>query len=385
MKKKLMVAGLCGVVCLLLGAVAVETVEWISESRVVSTTSEIFSIYLDARDDFPPIPLPIGTEDVLNRMEADDFSFLNDHWFFNQHGSTLYVPKDSKLAKQLKLPIQVLAAEDIRRGEITIYCEDKKGGWKGLALFDAPPILDETAPFYATLSAEEKKQDLFWNLNATRIRWVTTLKPESDMLTDFVFQRDAAVESMSLLEEDGMMAMMSVPAEHTNDIWISGESGGSGFDLEVYCPSGVSTIEIYRCSSLIEANWSVEKDGLVAVNTNVVSWTVSAEADTGFFRAGNGGLDSDNDLLCDARELWITGTQTNDADSDNDSLTDGEEVLTYGLNPNDSDTNGDGVPDAIDANMQGTTGTNGLLVLLPGSEYRHVTESTLQMNSYGAY
>jgi len=346
MKKKLFVTfSAAGIIFLLLGAVAVETVEWLQESRTVSSTSDIFYAYLDARDDLPPLPLPMGAEGVLSYIEADDWSFLDDHWFVNQPGSTLYVPADSKLAKQVKLPLQILVIEDISRGEITIYYEDKKRGWKGLALFEAPPILDETAPFYTKSTDEEKQQDLFWNLNATRVRWTVTLKPESEILTDFVFQRDAAVASMSLLEEAGMMAMMSVPAEHTNDIFVSGEPVANGLYLEVYCPSGVTNIEIYRCTDLTASDWGVEKNGLLAVNTNTVYWTVSTAEDTGFFVAGNGGLDSDNDLLCDARELYVCNTSTNDADSDNDSLSDGEEVLIYETNPLSNDTEGDGMHD----------------------------------------
>ncbi len=375
MRKKLTILGLCGVVCLLLGAVAVETVEWIKESRIVSTTTDIFYRYLDARDDFPPLPLPMGAEDVLSRMEADDWSFLNDHWFFNQHGFTLYVPKDSKLAKQLKLPLQILAIEDVRRGEITIYCEDKKGEWKGLALFDAPPILDETAPFYATLTAEEKQQDLFWNLNATRVRWTATLKPESEMLTDFVFQRDAAVESMSLLEEGGMMAMMSVPPEHTNDIYIlKGEQESNGVVVPVYCPSGVTNIEIYSTTSLF-SNWVVATENLMlADGTNVVRWLCTSEEKTVFFRAGDGAADFDGDTLPDARETivhktdsakwdtdgdWLSDgweitnsldalTSDNELDDDSDGLTNGEEYQ-WGTDPFDTDSDGDGMPDLWEA------------------------------------
>ncbi|MBI9021482.1 MAG: hypothetical protein JEZ10_09555, partial [Verrucomicrobia bacterium] len=236
MRKKLAGLGLCGVVCLLVGAVAVETVEWVQENKIISTTSDIFNVYLEARNDFPPLPLPMGVDDLISRMEEDDWSFLNDHWYIDQCGSTLYISKDSKMAKQFELPLQILVMEDIRMGSVTIYCEDEKGQWEGLALFDAPLIIDETDPLYAARSAEEKKQNLFWNLTETRIRWTATLKPESDMLADFVFQRDTAAELASLLEEDGAMAMMSVPPEHTNDIWISCEPVSNGFDLAVYCP-----------------------------------------------------------------------------------------------------------------------------------------------------
>jgi len=331
-----------GMVLLLLGAVAVETVEWVHGNRVVSTT-DIFYAYLDARDDLPPLPLPLGAEDVLRRMEADDFSFLDAHWFINQSGSTLYVSEDSKLAKTLQLPLEILVVEDISRAEITIYCEDKKGNWKGLALFDAPPILDETSSFYATLSANEKEQDLFLNLSAARIRWIVTLKPESDMWTDLVFQRDAV--SLSLLEEGEMMAMMSVPAEHTNDIWISSEPVSNGLDVAVYCPSGVSNIEIYVSDDLISNVWTVAAENLSAANTNTAHWFTET-SEVGFFRAGNTDVDSDTDDICDAREIYVHKTEPDNSDTDGDDMLDGWEVA-HGFDPLDisdgsADPDGDG-------------------------------------------
>lgn len=347
MKKKFLIFGICSIAVVLLGAVAVETVGWVQKNRVVRTTSDIFSAYLDARESLPPLPLPMEADDLLGRMEADDFSFLNDHWFVDQAGSVLYAQTGSKLAKTLKLPIQILVVEDLYRGEVTIYCEDKKGDWKGLALFDAPPILDETDTFYATLSAKEKEKDLFLNLSATRIRWTVTLKPETEMLTDFLFQRDAAVASLSLPEEGGMMAMRSVPPEHTNDIWISGESGSSGLELEVYCPSGVTNVELYTTTDLISNVWTVAVENLFAIYTNRVYWTMPAEEDRGFVVAGNGGLDTDGDLLCDARETIVHKTDPALWDTDGDGINDGDD-LARGTDPlvfddADGDEVGDGV------------------------------------------
>ena len=359
MRKKLAGLGLCGVVCLLVGAVAVETVEWVQENKIISTTSDIFNVYLEARNDFPPLPLPMGVDDLISRMEEDDWSFLNDHWYIDQCGSTLYISKDSKMAKQFELPLQILVMEDIRMGSVTIYCEDEKGQWEGLALFDAPLIIDETDPLYAARSAEEKKQNLFWNLTETRIRWTATLKPESDMLADFVFQRDTAAELASLLEEDGAMAMMSVPPEHTNDIWISCEPVSNGFDLAVYCPSGVNNVEIYVSDDLVSNVWRVAVSSLSAVNTNKVYWTASTE-EVGFYRAGNMDVDSDEDGVPDARETFVLKTEVNDPDSDGDGYSDGPiwpsgytNVMrgTNDLFPNDPsawrDTDGDGQPNEV--------------------------------------
>lgn len=98
-------------------------------------------------------------------------------------------------------------------------------------------------------------------------------------------------------------------------------------------------------------------------------------------------FDSDGDEIPDWWELLYFGSATGASateDSDGDGLTNLEEYLAR-TDPWNPDTNGDGVPDAIDVHMRGTTGADGLLVILPSGEYRHVTESVLQLNAYGAY
>lgn len=389
MKRKLL-AGLfsAGLALFLMGAAAIEMVDArVIQPRSVSSWGELVKAYYSVRNDVPPLPLPIDAGEVVDLMEKGNWSFLADHWQFKYSGSTYYIADTSKLAKTHKLPLHILVYEDLQRGEVVVLSSQDGVCYKGEALYDAPEYSLFDAGSARTLEekAEAERVYLFWELSPRRVVWDVMLKAEEDALMDFVLQRDSAVASTCLLEKGATSVRMSVPAEHTNDIWISGESGESGFDLEVYCPSGVTNIELYRCSNLTAAEWVVEKDALLAVNTNRVYWRVSCEKGAGFFVAGNGGMDSDRDLLCDAREHYVTKTGINDSDSDDDSLTDGEEVLIYGLDPNDSDTNHDGVPDAIDANMQGISGEDGVLVLLPGSEYRYVRESTLQMNSYGAY
>ncbi len=365
MRKKLLVGVFIGGIALrLFGAVAVETVDrLVIESKIVSDWGGVFETYLRERETLPALPLPMGATDVGNMMEVDDFSFLSDGWQVRQPGGTYYLSEESTLSKKVKLPLTLSVNEDIQRGEVLILSSSDGEKYKGEVLFDAPE---------------------FFELNLSPML-TSKEKAEEDAWTDLLLQGEAGGESLSLMGGGGMMAMRSVSPEHTNDIWISGEAASNGFDVAVYCPSGVSNIEIYVSRDLVSNVWNVATSGRSPSGANVVTWTTPATEETGFFRAGNGGLDTDNDQLCDARELIVCGTDENDPDSDNDSLTDGEEVLTYGLDPNDADTNGDGVPDAIDANMQGKTGTNGLLVLLPGSEYRHVMESSLNLNSYGAY
>jgi len=366
MKKKILIIGICLIAALLLGAAGVDHL--VIQPLVISSFSDIFEHYLEVRESMPPLPLPLDAENILARMEAGNFSFLqNDHWFVNQPGSVLYAEEGSELAKTLKLPLKIMAVEDVRRGEITIYGEDKNGPWKGLALFDAPPILDETDPFYSTLTAEEKKQDLYRALSETRVRWIVTLKPEAEMWTDFVFQRDAAVESMSLPEEGGMMAMSG---GSTNEIWVlKGEAVSNGVVVPTWCPPGVTNIELY-CTTSLFSNWVVAVENLMpADGTNVVRWLCTSEEKTLLFRAGDGSEDFDGDSLPDARESIVHQTDPADADTDGDFMTDGWEIL-YGLNPLDDsdgteDPDNDGFANGYEYMNGETNPTNALSIPTP--------------------
>jgi len=78
MKKKLMVAGLCGVACLLLGAVAVESIDrLVIQPRTIRNFSDVYMAYLDDRENVPPTPLPLSSEEILAALESGDLSFQN--------------------------------------------------------------------------------------------------------------------------------------------------------------------------------------------------------------------------------------------------------------------------------------------------------------------
>ena len=164
------------------------------------------------------------------------------------------------------------------------------------------------------------------------------LKSEADAWTDLLKVEQASrLQSLQSAIENPQSAM-SVPPEHTNDIWMSCESVSNGLNMEVYCPAGVSNIEIYVSRDLVSNVWNVATSGLSpASGTNVVTWTASTEETVGFFRAGNGGLDSDTDLICDAREKYVHKTDENDADTDGDLVSDYQELYEDFTNPNDDD------------------------------------------------
>jgi len=97
--------------------------------------------------------------------------------------------------------------------------------------------------------------------------------------------------------------------------------------------------------------------------------------------------DADEDGLPDWWEHLYFGTATGSVaneDTESDGLSNLGEYQT-GHNPFNGDTDTNGVPDAIEVGIHETTGVDGVLIQLPGSEYRHVVESSLQMKDYGAY
>ncbi len=109
MNKKLIISGVCGIALLLLGAVTVENIK--IQSRTVSSWSELLNIYYSARKELPPLPLQ--TDNIINQIAANDWSFLSDHWQIRQPGGTLYVSDKSELAKELKLPVRIQSREEL--------------------------------------------------------------------------------------------------------------------------------------------------------------------------------------------------------------------------------------------------------------------------------
>jgi len=247
----------------------------------------------------------------------------------------------SKLANEFSLPLEIMVMGDIVRGDIRVFYANK-GQWEGFALYDAPPILDETDPYYVSLSAREKDMELLWRFNASRVLWVATLKSADDAWSDVVasslsIQQIASPAPM-------MMAMSSAPAAHTNDIWLNLETlTNSTVQLQVFAPTSVSNVEVYATSDLVSNIWTVAKEDLhPAGPTNPATWTAGG-FDVHFYAAGNMDIDSDSDDLCDAREKFVHKTEPDDPDTDGDDAPDGWEVQ-HEFDPLD-DSDGSADPD----------------------------------------
>jgi hypothetical protein len=328
-----------GISLLLTGAVAVSTVDklWI-EPLTVESVSELAGKYIAFRELYRPL-VPPGAmyQDVVERMAQGDWSFLKENWFFTFDDGVLYVPEQSELAKGLKLPVRIQVREDLKSGEIYLFsaplADEKIGEFTGLAALKAPEFM----PFEKDFPLERYLLDEF---SPRRIVWEVTLKSEADAWADLLPKQDTKTAMTSLAQSGGgMMMMMSVPAEHTNDLWLCLEpQTEGGINLNVFAPEGFTNrVEIYSCTDLVSGLWSVATQNLYP-STNPAVWDATSDITTRFFRAGNMDIDSDSDGINDAREKYVYKTDPNNSDSDGDSISDYDEILVYFTDPNNNDT-----------------------------------------------
>ena len=355
MKIKWIVFGFCGVVFLVLGAVTVE--QMVVEPRIISSWSDLLYEF-NARSTTPPVP-DMEPETIYKMVQNNDFSFMtNKNWSRIESGGTFYVSKDAKELQGLDLPLTIRVYDYLPTEGMYILSSQDGVNFKSETAFAAEPLTDET---FKTMSLDEQRAHLLFELWRKRAIWEITLKSESEKWTDFLKVEEAS--SLLFSDEAGaspiMLLMGGPPPEHTNDIWISCEPVSNGFDLAVYCPSGVNNVEIYVSDDLVSNVWRVAVSSLSAVNTNKVYWTASTE-EVGFYRAGNMDVDSDEDGVPDARETFVLKTEVNDPDSDGDGYSDGPiwpsgytNVMrgTNDMFPNDPsawrDSDGDGMPNEV--------------------------------------
>lgn len=360
MKKKLTIIGLCGIAMLLLGAVAIE--QSIMDSKTISSWSDLYSAY-NSRPGMPPLP-DFEPLTIYKMIQAKDYSFTtNANWLQVESGGIFYVSDDSKELKSLKLPLTIRIYDYLPTGETYILSSNDGENFNSEAAFKSEPLTDE---LFSELTKAEQTHDLLFSIWRSRAVWEVTLKSESERWSDLLKVEEASSllasgrDAASTLEGE-MMAMMSVPPEQTNHIWLCLEPlAEGGINLNVFAPEEFTNrVEIYSCADLISNVWDIVWQNLYPSGTNPVTQDASG-AEVHFYAAGNMDIDSDGDGLPDAREKYVYKTNPDNPDSDGDGYSDGPQWpagyagTMRGVNdafPTDAaawrDTDGDGLPDEV--------------------------------------
>jgi hypothetical protein len=150
---------------------------------------------------------------------------------------------------------------------------------------------------------------------------------------------------------DGGIVIMSydgAPLDHLALTAIE-DLGTNGVRLTLGYPDDYTNrLDVFSCTNLMPAEWTVETTTPVNRATNCFEWTDSGTVGIKFYTCGNGDYDSDSDGLTDAREQLVHRTNPDAGDTDADGLTDGAEVNTYATDPLATDTDGDGLPDGLE-------------------------------------
>jgi endoglucanase len=339
MKKKLIISGLCGLALLLMGAVAVD--QLIVEPKIISSWSDLNSAY-NSRPGLPPLP-DFEPLTIYKMILAENWSFTtNRNWYQIESGGTFYVSKDSKELRNLKLPLTIRIYDYLPTDSVYILSSRDGTNFTSETAFVSEPL---TEPGFEEMTSAEQGHDLLFNLWKKRTVWEINLKSEDSILSDLLNVRQTSLAATDA--PAGMPApqmLLSVPEEHTNDLWLCIEGSGEDQTLNVFSPESLSNIDVFATGDLGSGLWT-----RIATNLNPVGPTNPAVVTIGdsvaqHYRARTWG-DEDEDGLSDGEELYVYKTSPTNPDSDGDGLNDGAEVQTYGTNPASNDTDNDGMPD----------------------------------------
>jgi len=378
----------------LLGALAYGTVKTlVIDPRTVSSAEEILALFFKARTSLPPLPSPVGYEVVAEQLLEGRFDFIaHPNWVYIHDGGTYYLSEDSRYAAKWKLPMKLLAYEDLASGKVVlagIPVDSEK--LQELAVVDAPAF----APFDGRpVSVESYLMNGLW---PRRVVWSAVLKPEADAWDDLVQEEEESTLSVLpmmmttseqisgfLMLQDGTNLSVNLPDEFAGAT-ISLESKTNLLDsgwstvFQTNAPSsgilplGAADLPDVPCEMIITTNdtetiYIDPIDGSTnvvpaGIYTNYEYSTVAA-----FYRtAATSTNDADADGLDNVTEYSL-GTDYQDADTDDDTLDDGEEVLEEGTNPLEADTDGDGLTDFQESETYNTNSWTGTDPLDPDTD-----------------
>jgi len=347
----------------LLGALAYGTVKTlVIDPRMVSSAEEILALFFETRNSLPPLPSPVSYEAVAEQLLEGRFDFIdNPGWAYVHDGGTYYLSEDSKYATKWKLPMKLLAYEDLASGKVVlagIPVETEK--LQSLAIEDAPA----STPYDGkSVSVESCLMNELW---PRRIIWSAMLKPEADAWNDLAQAEETSTLSVSpmmltmseqisgfVVVQDGTNLSVNLPVEFSGAV-ISLESKTNLLDsgwatvFQTNAPAsgiltlGAADLPDVPCEMIITTNSETIYIDPIDGSTNVIPAGVytNYECSTvaAFYRtSAESSVDSDSDGLDNVSE-YGEGTDYLDPESDGgDGLPDGYEVLVSGTDPNAMD------------------------------------------------
>lgn len=372
MKKSLI--GVAGIS--LLGVLAFGAVKtYVVDPKTISSASELLSIFFEARESLPPLPSPVSYEEVINQLAEERMDFVaHKTWAYMHEAGTYYLSDKSKLARELKLPMHLVAYEDLLSGTVMLVgTSDGSDELQILAKVAAPDF----SPYDEKVSLESY---LMWELGPRRMIWTATLKSEADAWADLAKAEEASAAALSAAP---MMMAMSAPAVVTN-IQLTIESTGNGtVEVEAYWPVDFTNrLEIYATSDLVTADWQIAQTEINTTGGSSYAWEdTNANLTQRMYAAGNMDIDTDGDGIPDAREKYLYKTDPDLADTDGDGVDDGTEIAN-GTDPLQADSDGDGLHDGIEdalATSIQANGSGGVLIVVPNNGWYHATTPDLSL------
>ena len=329
---------------MLLGALAFGAVKsYVDSSKKVATAQDILGLFYETRGSLPPLPSPVSYDEVLKQLSEGRADFVaKPNWAYVHRAGTYYLSDKSKLKKELTLPVQLVAYEDLLRETVVLSAiSEETKNVVTLAMVDA----SEFAEYDGSTSLESY---LLKELGPRRMIWSATLKSETDLWADLLRREKSVTVTLSTLTKT-----MSA-SEPMSEFCVVQE----GSNLSVNLPPGFAGAEITleSCGSLVGANWTnvwqtnVVGSGLVGIGSP--AFPAGRVAPTAFFRvSASSSVDSDGDGLDDVSE-YEAGTDYLDADTDDDGVQDVPDVFPLDVDEW-ADMDGDGIGDNADLDDDG--------------------------------
>ncbi|MCO5045616.1 MAG: lamin tail domain-containing protein [Kiritimatiellae bacterium] len=377
-------------ILMLIVSVGWSVAQFSDESNTVDSYEDLVQRYLDYREKSYPMCVPdwylyaSQIESIESTYGLAGFQEQPD-WYVTFNVGDFYISPKSSLAKEVAHGTKLIIYEDMIGGELLVM-RDTGEDFEEEVVYKVPDWPN-------TKSGEPYKNYLFRELSKRRVVWQVTLK-DADlaaeeyeaMLADQEEEEEGGGQMMLLMSggdelaiaemkkvTNGLLLNIEYTASFSGTVWSAysydtpacvdtndGGGGGGGGD-----PPPPGTNECTNCVMNCEANptnsfmglervWELVYTNLLLTGETFTAWTdtrpMGFDAETNhvnrFYSFGNNEIDTDEDGLNDAFELFVVKTDPEDEDTDGDGMPDGWE-WSNGLDPlDDADA-------ALDPDMDG--------------------------------